>query len=91
MLIQVLLCLNMNCFFNLAILHLSGKVDSFIDKLMISELGFASTSAPSFKNLEGISSIPGALETSKQHSSFLVMFSVMYRRSNFSVFGFSFL
>ena len=54
-------------------------------------MGFASISAPSFKNLEGISSIPGALETSKQHSSFLVMFSVMHRSSNFSVFGFSFL
>ena len=54
-------------------------------------MGFASISAPSFKNLEGILSIPGALETSKQHSSFLVMFSVMYRSSNFSVFGFGFL
>ena len=54
-------------------------------------MGFASISAPSFKNLEGISSIPGALETSKQHSSFLVTSSVMHRSSNFSVFGFSFL
>ena len=54
-------------------------------------MGFASISAPSFKNLEGISSIPGALETFKQDSSFLVMISVIYKGSSFSVFGFSFL
>ena len=50
----------------LAILRLSGKVDNFIGKFMISQIGFVSTSAPSFKNLGDISSIPGTLETSRQ-------------------------
>ena len=37
---------------------------------MISQIGFVNTSVPSFKNLGDISSIPGALETSRQHSNF---------------------
>ena len=58
---------------SLVILHLSGKVDSFIDKLIMSQIGFANTSAPSFKNPRDISSIPRALETSKQNNNFLVV------------------
>ena len=76
---------------SLAILHLSGKNDSFIDKLIISQLGFGNTSVPSFKNLEDISYIPGALETSKQHNNFLMVSSVIQTSSNFSKFGFDFL
>ena len=39
---------------NLAIFHLSGKVDNFIDKFMTSKIPFVNTSAPSFKNLQDI-------------------------------------
>ena len=46
---------------------------------MISQIGFVNTSAPSFKNLEGISSIPGTLETSRQHSNLLVMSSLIHK------------
>ena len=76
---------------SLAILHLSGKVASFIDKLIVSQIGFANTSGPSFKNLGYISSIPGALETSEQRSNFLMVSSVIQTSSNFSKFGFDFL
>ena len=69
---------------SLAILHLSGKVDSFIDKLIISQIGFSNTSALSFKNLGDISSISGALETSKQHNNFLIVSPAIQRSSNFS-------
>ena len=75
---------------SLAILHLSGKVDSFTDKFIISQIGFANTSVPSFKNLGDISSFPGDLETSKQHNNFLMVSSVMQTSSNFSKFGFNF-
>lgn len=76
---------------SLAMLHLSGKVGSFIDKFIISQIGFSNTSAPSFKNLGDISSIPGSLETSKQHSQFLIVYSVTQTSSNLSKFGFNFL
>ena len=76
---------------SLAILHLSGKVDSFIDKLIISQIGLANTYAPSFKNLGDISSIPVALETSKEHNNFLLVSSVIHTCLNFSKFGFNFL
>ena len=71
-------------------MNLHGKVDNFIDKFMISQIGFFNTSTPSFKNLGDISSIPGALETSRRRRNLLVMSSVMHKSSNFSMFGFSF-
>ena len=67
------LILFLNNGINLAILHLSGKVDNFIDKFMISQIGFVNTAAPYFKNLEDISFIPGGLETSRQSSNLSVM------------------
>ena len=73
-----------------AILNLSGKFDSFIDKLIISQIGFANTSAPSLKKLGTILSIPGALETCKQHNNFLMASSVIQTSSNFSKFQFMF-
>ena len=68
---------------------LSGEEDNFIDKLMMSQIGFVNTLAPSLKNVEDISSIPGALETSRQRINLLVMYYVIRKSSNFSIFGFS--
>ena len=82
---------SLNSSTSLAILHLSGKVASFIDKLIVSQIGLANISAPSFKNLGYISSIPGALETSEQHNNFLMVSSVIQTSLNFSKFGFNFL
>ena len=51
-----------NSGFNLACLHLSGKVEKDIDKLQISVKGIAMTVAPSFKNFPAILSRPAAFE-----------------------------
>ena len=50
---------------SIANLHLSGKVDNFIDKLIWSHGDAANNFAPTFKNFEELSSNPGALEESR--------------------------
>ena len=47
--------------FNLAGLHLLGKVDSFIDKLQISVIGVTRMDEPSLRNLPATLSNPAAL------------------------------
>ena len=67
--------------FNLAILHSSGKVDNFIDKLIIFLKGRANASAPSLRNFAGIWFIPAALMVSRLSKNFLITSSDSFDNS----------
>ena len=60
----------LNIGFNLAILHSSGKVDSFIDEFIMFLKGRANTSAPSLKHFAEIWFIPVALLTAQKNEVF---------------------
>ena len=68
----------MNIGFNLAILHSSGKVDSFIDRFIILVKGRTKTSAPSLRNL---SSIPATLLVSRLSKIFSITSSDTFDNS----------
>ena len=68
-----------------AFLHLSGKLDNIIDKMVHS--GCANISAPSSKYLEEVASKQGASWTSRQLNNFTVVPLTILRISNFSIFG----
>ena len=56
---------------SLAVLHGEGKVENLIDKLQISEIGFANIIAPSLRNLADMLSILAALSVFKSQRIFM--------------------